>query len=411
MFGKENLKIDDILEKRLSQERELQPDADERGVTDAASVTSSSLAPPGAGKTPTSFQVRRAEEMRALFRDIKDQAQQAFQLFKKNDPKNRSVLFALSTKLLAEGCENPLKSSIQQNFDIILDADFLQEVAHQVTLTPDEVALHANLFFGRFFAIARKCVEENRIKAIGDLMRLESTIKSILKPDELALLQQHLILEKRISGMTRENAAFAHQMLGPMGLILEELPFAERHARLACELAPDREDNWLFLAGIFYAEKRSKEVFSLSEKWLQRHKTGKSYHCLALAAAQDGDWKRTKDYVIQGLKIDPKSPRLLLSEIVTDLMLENSAASLKKAKERLISFHMLLQKEPNLSELVDRPDIYLISIVVYALNNDLNRAQGMLDTMLQEQPSREEFQKLRQILGVSGLQPPGLLKP
>jgi hypothetical protein len=194
-------------------------------------------------------------------------------------------------------------------------------------------------------------------------------------------------------------------------LCLAALDKAEPHARKACELAPGNADNWEELLMVLAGRELWSEMRPVCKDYLRHHPTPHTYYFLALAAEKMHDQKEFQHYIAEGLKLNPNALDLLLTQIAGDLKFDKTPVAYQQARQRLIAFRKLMLKDAKASEVVNQGDVVFISIIVHALNDETSQAQALLDTALHEDSKNEEFLKLRQILGVTGLQPPSLLKP
>jgi hypothetical protein len=344
------------------------------------------------------------------FRKARDQAERAARLYRQHDPANVSILIAMVLVHVADGCDQPLTSTIKSTRDCLSQPDVMNELTRLIKLCPDNAFLHYYLLEQKYLVVFHRLLEEKKV-APDDQYNPNVPLKSLCKKEEWQELESSLQLKNRIKEFTPEKAILGHHALSLMALRIGDWSLAIQHARQLCDLAPEAWENWNLLVTVMCVSGHAADLLALKDKWLKYHPTAETHFLLAKAAEKSGDWKLVSSHVVEGLKLDPTHVTLLYSQVVADLKNDSSPAALKIADDRLKKMKPIVEKTSEPQKLTSFEDCYVTHIVVSTLTGDLGTAHQGLDACLYRYPQNSNFPKLRQILGVAGLQPPTLGKP
>jgi tetratricopeptide (TPR) repeat protein len=342
------------------------------------------------------------------FRKAQEEAELAVKLYRQRDPSNLWVIVALWFFHAAEGCDQPLTSTVKSGLDCTGQVDVANELTRLIQIFPDNLALQCSLFQAKYLIVWQKLVNEKKISNSGVP---GVSLKTVLKKEEWQEFESFLQLENQIKDLTPENAIFAHYVLSGWALGLGENQFAIDHARQLCDLAPEFSGNWQLLAATLGVSKKWADILSIKDKWLKHDPSAETHFLLAKAAEGIGDWTLVRYHVAESLKIDPKNVKLLYSQVIADLKNASSPAELKAAHDHLLGTIEAVKKDEKWFEKVGDEDVCPVLIVCPAVNGELANAQKELEYALHYYPQNPDFMKLRQLLGVAGLQPPTLGKP
>ena len=199
---------------------------------------------------------------------------------------------------------------------------------------------------------------------------------------------------------TRIAAGALESLAILQGFVVGDRNGAEKSARRAVALDPNREQAWDMLIGFLVRPETYEELRITCEQRVRQKETARNRILLAKAYERLNQLDRAEQNVLLALKLDGNDFTANLSEAALLIKRRLDSSSLNSAYRFLARSEQVLKKESKDSEM-RFVQLSLTSSIYYALRGEVDRARQLLRGVLESDKNNEEAREILNTLSWS----------